>query len=47
MAVATSRFKVPAERSLLMASNPRVSPTKGPSRAIKLMKDGMELPLVV
>ena len=41
------RFKVPPLFSLFMASNPRASPTNGPSMAIKDAKEGMELPLAV
>lgn len=47
MGWARRRFSVPWERSPLIASNPIARPMKGPSRAMKLMKEGMEFPLEV
>ena len=47
MGWATRRFSVPDMRSPLMASKPGSMPIKGPRRAMKLAKEGMEFPLVV
>ena len=47
MGWAVSRYKVRSDFSPMMPSNPRLSPTNGPKRAMKVRNDGMELPLVV
>ena len=41
-----SLIKVPCERSLFIASNPKVIPINGPRKAMKVAKEYMLLPLV-